>query len=69
MPSSYSAEPYAPSGRTRPHVLTHLFGLDALGRRGREERQRRDRETHAAISYQPQNEPITELPASMVYGR
>lgn len=71
MPSSYTAapEPYLPPGRNRPHVLTHLFGLDAIGGRAREERLRREREAHAAISYQPRNEPVTELPASMVYGR
>jgi hypothetical protein len=56
-------------GHNRPHIISHLFGLDAIGRRGREERERRNREKHASISYQPHTGPVTELPASLVYGR
>jgi hypothetical protein len=69
MPSSYAADPYVPHGRSRPHIIQHLFGLDALGQRKRQENERRERENHAAISYQPQNATVTELPTDMVYGR
>jgi hypothetical protein len=69
MPSSFSPDPYVSNGRNRPHILAHLFGLDAIGRASREDRERRVMENHASISYQPQSVQPTELPASMVYGR
>jgi hypothetical protein len=69
MPSSFTADPYVPKGRNRPHIISHLFGLDAIGRASREVRERRKNETHAAVSYQPQTAQPSELPASMVYGR
>jgi hypothetical protein len=68
LPSSLASDPYDPVGHNRPHVLTHLFGLDAVGRRGREARERRKREEHASISYQPVSETVHEVPASVVYG-
>ena len=68
MPSSFAPDTYTGKGRSRPHILTHLFGLDAIGRHGREDRERREQENHAAISYQPKNEQVSELPSSMVYG-
>jgi hypothetical protein len=70
MPSSFAADPYVSNARSRPHILQHLFGLDALNSHKREEAERRERETHAAISYQPQTSTVvTELPTEMVYGR
>jgi hypothetical protein len=70
MPSSFAADPYVSGRSGRPHILSHLFGLDAIGRGRREDRERRERENHAAISYQPQGQqPVVELPSSMVYGR
>jgi hypothetical protein len=73
MPSSYGGAggggaAYLPDDHRRPHILAHLFGLDALGAHYRRDRDRAEREDHAAISYQPQAGPVTELPASMVYG-
>jgi hypothetical protein len=69
MPTSYSTDPYVPKAHRRPHVITHLLGLDAIGERSRENRERRERENHASISYQSQSTQPSELPASMVYGR
>jgi hypothetical protein len=69
LPSSLTTEPYVANSHSHPHVLRHMFGLDAIGARARAERERRARESHAAISYQPQNQPVSELPAAMVYGR
>jgi hypothetical protein len=57
-------------GHNPPHVIRHLFGLDAIGKRSAEQRERRARERHASIAYGPQQaEAVTELPASMVYKR
>jgi hypothetical protein len=60
-------------GDTRPHILGHLFGISALRRdlrESREAREERKRELHAATTYGPQDQAtVTELPASMVYGR
>jgi hypothetical protein len=70
MPSSFASEPYLSGGKSdRPHVLTHLLNLDAIGRRRRADRARREQENHASVSYQSQNQPVVDLPASMVYGR
>jgi hypothetical protein len=70
LPSSLSTDPYDPVGHNRPHVLTHLFGLDAIGHRRREERERRNREKHASIAYQPSaSDAVHDVPASVVYGR
>jgi hypothetical protein len=70
MPTSFAPDPYDPIGHNRPHILTHLFGLDALGHRSREERERRAREKHASISYDPLSQSrVGDLPAKMVYGR
>jgi hypothetical protein len=70
MPTSFATEPYDPVGHNRPHVLTHMFGLDSIGKRGREERQRRAREKHASIPYQPLSQSrVDDLPAKLVYGR
>jgi hypothetical protein len=71
MPSSFSSsnDPYLANDHNRPHVFSHLFGLDAIGHRRREELERRAREQHASIRYQPANEPVVDVPASMVYGR
>jgi hypothetical protein len=58
----------APARHRRPHVLTHLLGLDALGAH-RRERIARHESAHAAIAYGSTDQHVTELPASMVYGR
>jgi hypothetical protein len=57
------------SSTGRPHVISHLFGIGGISRHIRESREDKQREQHAAISYDPPAQPVTELPASMVYGR
>jgi hypothetical protein len=71
MPTSFSTEPYDPVGHNRPHILTHLFGLDSIGQRGREERERRSREKHASIPYQQplSGSRVDDVPSKLVYGR
>jgi hypothetical protein len=70
MATSFATEPYDPGGHNRPHILTHLFGLDGIGQHRREERERRAREKHASISYQAVGEStVNDLPAKMVYGK
>jgi hypothetical protein len=76
MPTS-AAIPAAPTpmgdtGPTRPHVLGHLLGISDIARERRERRglkARKLREQHAAISYDENSKAVTELPASMVYGK
>ena len=51
----------------RPHVIRHLLGLDVLGKH-RRDADDKDRQKHAAIAYDQPNQPVTELPKSMVYG-
>jgi hypothetical protein len=55
-------------GSNRPHIVSHLFGLPQFGRHWRE-RQDKDRQKHAAIAYDQPDAKVTELPASMVYGK
>ncbi len=55
-----------------PRILTHLLDLPDLTRIGRDARARRDRadrSSHASISYQDGVGPVTELPASVVFGK
>jgi hypothetical protein len=76
MPAS-AAIPAAPTpmgdtGPTRPHVLGHLFGVSDLARERRERRglkAQKLRDQHAAIAYDEKSQPVTELPASVVYGK
>ena len=55
-------------GHDRPHIIGHLLGLPRFGqhRRAREDK---EREKHASIAYGDQSSKVTELPASMVYGK
>jgi hypothetical protein len=70
MPSSMSPNPVTGPGHNRPHIISHAFFLDAIGKRSRLARARAEEERHASIPYGPQAEQkVTELPASMVYGR
>lgn len=69
-PSSMSSDPVAGPGHNRPHIISHIFFLDGIGKRSRIARERSREERHASIPYGPQAEQkVTELPASMVYGR
>jgi hypothetical protein len=67
MPTSFS--PVAPQTSGRPHILEHLFGVDAIGSRSRRENERRAREKHASIAYGQNEAKVTDLPASMVYSK
>ena len=61
------------SGGDRPNILAHLFGISAVRRDWRtmwEAGDDRRREAHAATAYGPMDQPtVTDVPASMVYGR
>lgn len=54
--------------RGRAHVLAHLFGLPTRGDWTQESRARK-RAAHAAIRYDDGVQKVTDLPASMVFGR
>jgi hypothetical protein len=74
MPSSMIPAQTAIGGTTArsPRIITHLLDLPDLTRIGREARARRDRadrSSHASISYQDGVGPVTELPASVVFGK
>ncbi len=55
-------------GHDRPHILSHVFSIPRFGAH-REEREERQREKHAAIAYGDPTQKVTELPASVVYGK
>ncbi len=61
-----SAIASAPS--SRPHIISHLFGLPLLGTH-RREREEKEREKHASIAYGQTGTPVTDVPASVVYGK
>jgi hypothetical protein len=65
LPSVSAPDPIS-FGHNRPHIIAHLFNLDAIGLRSREARERQRREAHASISYNTPIQPVTELPASVV---
>lgn len=54
---------------SRPHILSHLFGFGEISRHIREGREDKARQAHASISYEPSAKPVSELPASVVYGK
>jgi hypothetical protein len=66
LPPAQSAIVSPPSAR--PHIISHLFGLPLLGAH-RRERQENERERHASIAYGQSGTPVTDLPASVVYGK
>jgi hypothetical protein len=53
----------------RPRVVSHLFNLPDLRRIRRDANGYKSREAHASISYEENAGPVTELPASVVYGK
>ncbi len=55
-------------GHNRPHIISHLLGLPKLGQI-RRDREDKEREKHAAIAYDQPGAKVTEIPASMVYGK
>jgi hypothetical protein len=69
MPTSMAEPAVGLPHPNRPHVLTHLLGLDSIGNDRAEARERRKRESHASIPYGPVDQTVNEIPTSMVYGR
>ncbi len=69
MPSSIppAQDALTATGHDRPHIIRHILGLPTLGAHRREQEEKA-RAKHAAIAYDQPNTPVTELPASMVYG-
>jgi hypothetical protein len=55
-------------GHDRPHVIGHLLGFPKFGQH-RREREEKAREKHASIAYGQSSANVTELPASLVYGK
>lgn len=53
----------------RPRIISHLLGLPDLRRLRRDRQAYLAREGHASIPYGDPLDPVTELPASMVYGK
>jgi hypothetical protein len=53
---------------SRPHIISHLFGLPLIGTH-RREREEKEREKHASIAYGQNGTPVADLPASVVYGK
>ena len=54
---------------SRPHILSHMLGIGGVTRRFRESQDEKARDAHAAIPYDSTSQPVTELPASTVYGK
>jgi hypothetical protein len=52
----------------RPHIISHLFGLPSFGRYHRDQ-QDRERQKHASIAYGQVDQQVSEVPASLVYGK
>jgi hypothetical protein len=69
MMSSFGSEAIAPPPANRPHVISHMLGLTAIGRHRAEAREKRKTEKHASVAYGAELPKIDELPASAVYGR
>jgi hypothetical protein len=55
-------------GHDRPHVISHMLRIPKIGSHW-QERQDKRREQHASIAYGEKDQKVSELPASMVYGR
>jgi hypothetical protein len=66
LPAAQSPVVSPPSNR--PHIISHLFGLPMLGQY-RREREQQERDKHASIAYDQNQKPVTDLPASVVYGK
>ncbi len=54
---------------TRPHILSHLFGIGGISRHIREAREDKECDAHASIAYDNPSQPVNEVPASAVYGK
>jgi hypothetical protein len=66
LPPAQSA--MAGPGHDRPHIISHVLGLPKFGQLYRDH-QDKERQKHAAIAYGESNRAVTDLPASVVYGK
>ena len=55
-------------GSDRPHIISHLFGIPKFGRI-RRDREDKDRQQHASITYDRSASQVNELPASWCTAR
>lgn len=69
MPTSAASDPLTPPGANRPHILSHLFGVDGIGKDRARANERKRVQQHASISYGAQTQTVDELPASVVFGK
>ena len=71
VPTSIPPAPVAmegPEHERRYKVIAHAIGVPKFGSRRRAEADK-ERQKHAAISYNQPDAKVTDLPASMVYGK
>jgi hypothetical protein len=59
-------DPMAGPGHNRPRIISHLFGLPNWGQTWRD-REERERQKHASISFGQNDHPAMDVPASVVY--
>ena len=57
-----------PRHTSRYRVMAHVLGVPKFGARRRAEEDK-ERQKHAAIAYDQPNTKVTELPATVVYGK
>lgn len=69
MPTSMGTDPVSPKAHKRPHIIGHLLGISEMRNDMADALGRGSRDGHASIPYGPSSQPVTELPASAVYGR
>jgi hypothetical protein len=55
-------------GSNRPHIISHLLGIPKFGYFRRRDEDK-ERQKHAAITYDQSASQVNELPASLVYGK
>jgi hypothetical protein len=68
VPTNYPPQSAVAAPRSsRPHIISHLFGIPLLGTYRRQLDQK-ERDKHAAIAYGQNDKAVTEVPASVVYG-
>ncbi len=67
VPPAQVAQPDS-EPRSRLKIIAHAIGVPSFGSRRRAEAEK-ERQKHASISYEDANSKVTELPASMVYGK
>ena len=54
---------------TRPHILSHLFGIGGISRHIREQREDKEAMHTRRLPTTHPSQPVNEVPASVVYGK